>query len=206
MSDRDLQTLRRAWRRAATRTSAAAYSAALERRVGVVSDDTEIADTSTLGDRQAGHRRAEWYDRAREVTVETLPEYFAWLLDSGDVDYEDLAHMIGAAALAGAQAVDGSKHGGVSAAQGSRAMWCFVHAWLRSSNFLRMIDFGSMLFPQNHYLFDPTMPPEVWHWLQDQAAAHLADDFGIPPAERVAAHWRSIVDGRVPFGYTVTGP
>ena len=67
-----------------------------------------------------------------------------------------------------------------------------------------MVNYENMLYPQYSRKFDQTITAETWKWLQDQAAERLANDESAPvAAPAVAAHWRSIVDGTIPFGHHV---
>ena len=47
----------------------------------------------------------------------------------------------------------------------------------------------------------PVIAPGLWRWLQDEAKKKLEGTTSAHP--EVLAHWQSIVDGRVPFGFTV---
>lgn len=64
-----------------------------------------------------------------------------------------------------------------------------------------------MLYPQYEYKFTGrTISSDTWAALQKSAKENLEEDeknenYRAHP--RVIAHWKSIADGKVPFGYTV---
>jgi hypothetical protein len=67
---------------------------------------------------------------------------------------------------------------------------------------LKLINYDDMLYPQLEHKFEKTITPDVWDALQTEAAARLKEhpDWTHP---NVVSHWQSIVDGKVPFGYSV---
>ena len=62
--------------------------------------------------------------------------------------------------------------------------------------------FSNLLYPQYAYKFQ-TIPVDVWAIVQRRAAALLAEDTG---TASVRAHWRDIIDGKVPFGMNIVTP
>jgi hypothetical protein len=58
-----------------------------------------------------------------------------------------------------------------------------------------------MLFPQHADDFDKIIPRKIWESIQKEARKNLDTKGGAHPA--VIAHWQSIVDGVIPFGYRV---
>lgn len=71
---------------------------------------------------------------------------------------------------------------------------------------VKIINYDKMLFPQFEHQFkdEKTISADVWHNLQTAAREILRRD-GYLASERVIEHLQSIVDGVVPFGYTVKG-
>lgn len=57
--------------------------------------------------------RDGWYEEAHKQTVEILPEFMAKLADYPH-DYNTICYAAGAAAVAGATAVDHSPNGGIT--------------------------------------------------------------------------------------------
>ena len=86
-------------------------------------------------------------------------------------------------------------------------MWDFIREWEFSDNKcgLAIIDYDNMLYPQYENKFcKKTISSYTWKSLQERARELLEEtSAGEPAADRVIEHWKSIVDGVVPFGYTV---
>lgn len=66
---------------------------------------------------------------------------------------------------------------------------------------LQILNFDDMLNPKAGVMFEKTIPSEVFELLQ-KTAQNLLDNTSEPDPDDVE-HWKSIVDGKVPFGYTV---
>ena len=62
------------------------------------------------------------------------------------------------------------------------------------------MNFDDMLYPQCDYKFDKTIDSYTFNTLQNEAKKLLEEDSAHP---LVMAHWQSIVDGAVPFGYKI---
>lgn len=83
-------------------------------------------------------------------------------------------------------------------------MWDFIYGLLYTNNEcgLRIVDYDDMLYPQYEHKFEKTISPEIWSNIQKQADKKLKDNTKhVHPT--VIAHWKSIVNGVVPFGYSV---
>lgn len=147
-------------------------------------------------------RYKKWYEDAKEQTLETLPAFMKKILDEPQT-YDSIVEAIAACAVGAAWAAAHSPNGGITGFQGSWVMWRFIQYWMRieDSCGLKLVDYDDMLFPQYDYKFcNKTISKSTWEALQKKAADYLAEGRG---AERVKAHWRLIVSGVVPFGYTV---
>jgi hypothetical protein len=80
---------------------------------------------------------------------------------------------------------------------------------------LRMLNYNNMIYPQYENNFEKTIDNETWEALQAKARKRYeenekeleklanGDEYAFPAHPEVAAHWKSIVDGKVPFGYKV---
>jgi len=71
----------------------------------------------------------------------------------------------------------------------------------RRMEYFRIVNWEGMLYPQYENEMQKTIAPDIWKWLQSEAKRKLAEKPVAHPAVR--AHWQSIVDGIVPFGYNV---
>jgi hypothetical protein len=140
----------------------------------------------------------EWY--RREVTMESLPAFMQELAGYGH-DYGTICHAIAASAVQAARAFDRGLSGGITGFQAGCIMWEFISHWMRKENKpMRLVDYEDMLFPQMGRKFN-TITSGTWEWLQKQAKQSL-DEHNDAHTE-VTDHWQSIVDGKIPFGYSV---
>lgn len=143
----------------------------------------------------------EWFVEAKTITAETLPAFIKKLTGDYNHDYGTIVHAIVAAAIAAANAVDKCPSGGITGFQASCVMWGFITQWMHYEDTpLRLVNYEHMLYPQYEYDFEKTISPETWKWLQEKAAELLRTKGA---CDSVKVHWQSIVDGNIPFGYTV---
>lgn len=148
----------------------------------------------------------EWYKEAKTTTIKTLPKFIK-KLSGYHHDYGTICHAIAAASLAAGHAIDHSKHGGITGFQASCVMWEYIQKWMQMENKpLRLVEYENMLYPQYRYRFC-TISKETWAWLQKEAKEKLKhnskQDKQVKAHSDVVAYWQSIVDGQVPFGYTI---
>ena len=153
------------------------------------------------------HLEKEWFEDAKKQTLKTLPDFMNHVLNDYCHDYGTICHAVTACALAAAYAADNSEYGGITGFQESFVMWEFIREWEFSSNKcgLAIIDYDNMLYPQyeNKYC-KKTISPYTWASLQKRARELLEEtNAGELAADKVIEHWQNIVNGIVPFGYTV---
>lgn len=149
-----------------------------------------------------------WFNQAREVkSLQKAFDFAKHVINDYSHDYGTICHAISAAAIATAWGADNEPGacGGITGFQAGFVMWGFVRHWNYSHNKtgLRIVDFDNMLYPQYEYKFQKTISKEVWESLQEEAKSLLADANPYYTAADVFGHWKSIVAGEVPFGYTV---
>jgi hypothetical protein len=144
-----------------------------------------------------------WYDEARAVrTLADFNRFYKKVMDGYNHDYGTVVHALACVSLAGACLANRHKdNGGITGFQAGAVMWQWLEGWgTGPKRHGRMLDYDNMLYPQYGYQFT-TISPKVWAALQEKAAAELAqENHGHPDIRK---HWQSIVDGQVPFGYTV---
>lgn len=148
----------------------------------------------------------EWYKTAKSITIDTLPEFMEHLMRDYIHDYGTICHALAAGAIAAATALDSEPEGGITGFQASAIMWEFITHWNHESNKcgMRLIDYDNFLYPQYADKFQKVISQDVWNSLQTQAKTNIElSDGHVHP--NVLAHWQSIVDGKVPFGYTIGG-
>lgn len=144
----------------------------------------------------------DWFDRATNIeTPEQLAEFAKELLIDTQHDYGTVCHAVGAIALAGANL--GAKIQGITGFQASFVMWDFIRQWNYSDNKcgLRIIDYDNMLYPQYEDNFNKIIAKERFELIQKQARTLLETSKNAHPS--IINHWKSIVDGKVPFGYSI---
>ncbi len=146
----------------------------------------------------------EWYLDADKQTLESLPTFISNILDNYSHDYGTICHALAAGGVATMYAMDKHEQGGITGFQAGAIMWSFIRNWNYSHNKtgLRLINYDNMLYPQYEYNFAKEISQSVWKSLQAEAKNNL-DDVGLMANPGVIEHWKSIVDGVVPFGYTV---
>ena len=136
-----------------------------------------------------------------DVTLDTLPSFMADALDR-EHDYGTICIAVGACAVAAAKAADRHPNGGITGFQASAVFWEFVRGWgTFGDGPKRMVSYRDMLYPQYEEKFDKRISAETWVWLQDEARKKVPAPESAHPA--VLAHWQSIADGVIPFGYSV---
>ena len=151
------------------------------------------------------HLEKDWFAEASKQTLDTLPDFMKRVMDDYTHDYGTLCHAIAACAIAAACAaneMDGAR-GGITGFQAGFVMWDFIRQWKYTSNKcgLRIIDYDNMLYPQYEDRFQKTISANTWNGLIKQAEENLKNRQNAHP--KVIAHWESIKNGHVPFGYEV---
>lgn len=151
------------------------------------------------------HIEKEWFSEAGRQTTETLMDFINHVMNDYIHDYGTVCHAIGACAIAAAWAAnksDGAR-GGITGFQAGFVMWDFIRQWQFPNNKcgMKIVDYDNMLYPQYEYKFAKTISKDVWNQLKKQAAEKLTDCEHCHPD--VIDHWKSIVNGNIPFGYNV---
>lgn len=150
------------------------------------------------------HLEKEWYAEARNQTIETLLDFINHMMGDYDHDYGTVCHAIAACAMAAIHVADNHPvNGGITGFQASHTMWQIVRQMMYKDNKtgLRLLNYDDMLYPQYEYKFEKTISRSIFEELQKVARENLESNESAHP--KVIAHWQSIVDGNVPFGYTI---
>lgn len=145
----------------------------------------------------------EWYKQAKSMTIDKLPKFVEELTSNYKHDYGTVCHAVAACGLAAMHAVNASACGGISGFQAGCIMWEFIKNWNGNEGPMRLVNYEDMLYPQHDEKFN-AINKETWKFLQNRAKNLLENDstFAHPT---VIEHWKSIVDGQVPFGYSIRG-
>lgn len=147
----------------------------------------------------------EWYAEAPTVTIEKLPEFLNHLLNDYEHDYGTICHAIIAGAIATMWAMNNHPQGGITGFQASCIIWGVVRQWSYRHNKcgLKIIDYDKFLYPQYQHYFEKTITPDTWESIQQQARVMLSDKNSMMHHD-VKKHLESIVEGVIPFGYTIS--
>ena len=154
----------------------------------------------------------QWYEEAKKQTFQTLPAFLDKLTLDYEHDYGTICHAIASAAIAAAWAVERSPAacGGITGFQAGAVMWEFIKHWSYESNSigLKIVDYDKLLYPQYAYYFsEKEISQRQMEKLREEAKKLIAEDAGsktLKVPDNVLTHWQSIVDGKAPFGFTVT--
>lgn len=147
--------------------------------------------------------REDWYERAKNQTLETLPTFLKELADYPK-DYNTSVYAIGAAAVAASWAMNNEGcYGGITGFQGGCVMWEYVEHWMGYKGPMKLTQYNDMLYPQYAYRYDKTMTEDTWVWLKQEARKNLEEwmEGKCDPNPRVTNHWLKIVNGEMPYGY-----
>lgn len=148
--------------------------------------------------------RNELQEKRKNIeTFEDLTEFLKDVKENYNCGYGEAPRAMAQASLAVAWYL--AKEFGITGFQASFVMWDFIKDWQYSSNEtgLRIVDFDNMLYPQYEYKFQKTISSYTWESIQKEAKKRLEERGGCVHPD-VEKHWKSIVDGVIPFGYTIS--
>lgn len=152
------------------------------------------------------HLEKEWYSEAAKQTLKTLPDFINHVMNDYFHDYGTVCKAIAACAIAAAWAANEEEgaRGGITGFQAGAVMWEFIRQWQFTGNKtgLKITNYDNMLYPQYAENFEKKISRGVWNRMKAEAKRLLEEDSKFA-SENVVAHWKSIADGHVPFGYTV---
>ena len=147
--------------------------------------------------------RDELREKRKEIkTFEDLTAFLKDIEENYNCGYGEAPRAMAQASVAVAWYL--ADKFGITGFQAGFVMWDFIRDWIKTNNKcgLKLVDYDDMLFPQYGYKYEKTISSDTWADIQKEAKNKLEND-----SERahpsVVAHWKSIVDGVVPFGYTI---
>lgn len=160
-------------------------------------------EKQTITEEMGAHN--QWYVEAKEQTLETLPAFLTKLSQEFEHDYGTICHALASSAIASAWAMNNTEQGGITGFQAGAVMWEFIKNWGYGGELkpLRLFDYSNMLYPQYEGYFEKSISTDTWNWLQKEAQ-ELLDNDRTMMHPNVVKHLQSIVNGTVPFGFTVT--
>ena len=177
--------------------------------------------------------KEELQAKRREIgeDFDKLVEFLKDVRDNYNTDYGTAPRAIAQASVATAWYL--AYVFGITGFQAGFVMWDFIRDWQYRNNEcgLKIIDYDNMLYPQYEYKFtEKTISKRQWEALQKKAQKEIdriqetVESYNRNQAEgmekfinkegrdwvetdfcnvRVLNHWKSIVEGIVPFGYRV---
>lgn len=141
-------------------------------------------------------------EKRKEIKdLDDLIEFLKYVKENCNYNYGVAPRSIAQAALATAWYL--SNEFGITGFQAGFVMFDFIRDWNFSNNKcgLKIIDYDDMLYPQYYDKFKNTISRETFEELQKEAEENLKNTEYAHP--NVVAHWQSIVEGKVPFGYKI---
>lgn len=144
------------------------------------------------------------YEKADKVkNKKDLDKLLKEVIKSKDLDYGKIVYAICGCMIATCNYINRSEVGGITGFQASFIGWEMVRELMIYDNktSMKIVDYDEMLYPQYEHDFQKTISQSTWKSLQEQAEIKLKETPDAHP--EVIKHWKSIVEGRVPFGYEV---
>lgn len=146
--------------------------------------------------------RKSVYTRAGEVKTTKDLVKFIEEVTTYKHDYGTIVYGCYAAMKAAFNVVNRSPMGGITGFQAGCLGWEAVKEFLSIKGPAKLVKYDSMLYPQYADHFEKTIDKETWEHLQKEAKRLTAEEAGVAHPN-VKAHWQTILDGVVPFGYVV---
>jgi hypothetical protein len=140
----------------------------------------------------------------KKGTPESIDKFIQELHENYEHDYGTICHAMAAVAVQAARKFNEGPQGGITGFQAGAVMWEFVKEFMHIDGPMKLVQYNEMLYPQYFSKFDSTISKEIWKSLQAKAMENLVkagNNESTHPS--VIAHWKSIVEGVVPFGYVV---
>lgn len=142
----------------------------------------------------------DWWDEAKDVTMETLAAFIDHLMNDYAHDYATIVHAMAAGMRAAFYAMDNADQGGITGFQAGCLAWEIFGDLASLDGPARLLEYKKLLYPQYAESFQ-TVRPSTWAWVQTEAQ-RLLQASG-PVHSEVRQHWEAIVAGTVPFGLRV---
>ena len=172
------------------------------------STDTEsnIREKKYLSEESEGYQdlKEQWRTKAKSIkTIDEFVEFYNDLFNNYRHDYGVCIDAASCLAMAAASLAAHKNY--MTGFQMSCVMWDYMH-WMHFPNSktgIKLLHYDDMLYPQYSYKFQKTIDRNIWCKLQKAAKENLMDN--TMACHDVKAHWQSIIDGNIPFGYKLTG-
>lgn len=141
--------------------------------------------------------------RKQIKTFDELTSFLKDVTENYNCGYGEAPRAMSQAALAVAWFL--AREFGITNFQAGFVMWDFIKGWSYPHNKcgMRLVDYDNMLYPQYEDKFQKTISSSTWEQLQSAAKNALEEHRDFPAHPVVQKHWQSIVNGKIPFGYTI---
>lgn len=150
--------------------------------------------------------KKEMMERASKIKTADELAAFVKEISAFNHDYNTIVAGCMAAMKAAFCVVNASPNGGITGFQAGCLGWECVREFMYINGPARLLDFDHLLFPTYESYFDKTINTETWQWLREKAKKNLEEKTpeGHPqPHPDVVSHWKSVVAGNLPFGFTI---
>lgn len=142
------------------------------------------------------------YDKASKVkNKKELNNLLDEIIEYGH-DYGSIVYGCMAAMKAAFNVVERSPNGGITGFQAGCIGWECVHEFMMTKPPCKLIDYNNMLYPQYQDKFEKTISQTTWDALQKKAGENLNEKRSA--SDNIVAHWQSVRDGKIPFGFTIS--
>ena len=140
-------------------------------------------------------------ERKNIKSLDDLMNYIQNIRDNYNIGYGTAPRAIAQATLATSYYL--ADVFGITGFQAGFVMWDFIEDWYFRGNKcgLEIVNYDDMLYPQYNHKFQKTISKDTFEALQKGAENNLEEGGYAHP--NVIKHWKSIVDGNVPFGYII---
>ena len=138
-----------------------------------------------------------WY----KEDVESVDAFIEKMSTEYVHDYGTVCHAMAAVAIQAMKKYNRGPQGGITGFQAGAVMWSFIQHWMHLDGPMRLVQYEDMLYPANACLFEKVLNQSTFNTLVEIANKKLAANPDAHP--KMIAHWQSIIDGSVPFGYSV---
>ena len=146
----------------------------------------------------------EWYKCAYNMKPDDFSEFFRELTEDYEHDYGTVCHAMAAVGLAAMFAFNNSDgtRGGITGFQAGCVMWQVIRHMNYEDNKcgLRLLNMDDLLYPQYEHKFC-SISSDTWETVKKEAQKRLSERGTAHPD--VVSHWKSIVNGKIPFGLKV---
>ena len=145
------------------------------------------------------------YKKASEVkTKKDLMNLLKEVVESKDLDYGKIVYAICGSMIATCNYINMSPVGGITGFQAGFIGWEMIKNYTITCDNefgMKIINYGDLLYPQYEHRSDKVISHKTWKALQEEASKLLKEKTFA--STYVIQHWKSIVEGKVPFGYKV---